>query len=247
MSAPGTGPELGAWCQLGSPIAVEAVSSTGFDWIGIDRQHGLIGLETMVGMLQAAAISGTPCLVRTETAATAEIMKVLDAGAAGVIVPDVGDGAAAASVARACRYPPEGDRSWGPSRPALSSTPHTVAGANAAVRCFVMVESAAALARVDEIAAASGITGIFVGPVDLGLSCTGRVDGGFSGDEARERLATVARSCRQANVVAGIYAGSQPNSQVALELGYSLVAVQSDVGALMSGCRRTLKALRGSQ
>ena len=99
------GPALGAWLQMPNPIAAEAVGRLGFDWIGIDTQHGMIGYESMLAMLQAIAVSGTPAIVRVSTNDLAEIGRALDSGAQGVIVPLIETAEQAARVVDAMRYP----------------------------------------------------------------------------------------------------------------------------------------------
>jgi 4-hydroxy-2-oxoheptanedioate aldolase len=96
-------PLFGAWLQMPNPIAAEAVGHLGFDWVGIDTQHGLIGYETMLSMLQAIAVSGTPAVVRVSGNIPGEIGRALDSGAQGIIVPLIETPEAAAQAADACR------------------------------------------------------------------------------------------------------------------------------------------------
>ena len=107
---------LGAWCSIGSSYVVEVLGSCGFDWICIDLQHGFAGVESLLPMVQAAAITQTPALVRVPRLDAGMIGRALDAGAAGVIVPMVNSAAEARAAVAACRYPPDGIRSWGPAR-----------------------------------------------------------------------------------------------------------------------------------
>ncbi len=98
------------------------------------------------------------------------IGRALDAGAAGVIVPMVNSAAEARAAVAACRYPPDGIRSWGPARLHARRIPSTAPErANARVHCLVMVETLDAVRNLDEIAAVAGVTAVFVGPSDLAV------------------------------------------------------------------------------
>src|ERR1700694_4032782 len=104
-------PTLGAWCTIPSPWTAEVAARSGHDWVCVDTQHGLIGYDTMLPMLQAIAAGGVPAFVRVPWNEPGTIMKALDAGAAGVIVPMVNSPEEARAVVGACRYPPGGFRS----------------------------------------------------------------------------------------------------------------------------------------
>src|ERR1700730_1136475 len=145
-------------------FTAEVMAHAGFDWMCIDLQHGLIGYQEMLAMLQAVAVANVPALVRVPWNDPAWIMKALDAGAAGVIVPLVNSADEAAAAGGACRYPPDGYRSWGPTRAALGSPNFSPELANSSVVCAVMVESVPALERLDEIVSVPGVDAVFIGP-----------------------------------------------------------------------------------
>ena len=179
-------PRIGTWVSIPAPYLLEILGSVGFDWLCIDMQHGLIGDDLLPSMLMAAAVSGTPALVRTRWNEPAAIMRSLDAGAAGVIVPLVNDRDEALSAARACRYPPNGFRSWGPMRPLEDGAPG--ASSDDGALCIVMVETQQAAAGAAAIVSAPGVDGVFVGPSDLSLSVAGRLGADISAaDDSRRR------------------------------------------------------------
>src|SRR5579871_1937588 len=159
-------PSFGAWCCLEGSLAAEFMGGAGFDWVIVDAQHGAPAVAGLVPVLQALQIGGTPAVVRVPWTDPPTIMRVLDLGAAGVLVPMVNNPADAAAAAAAMRYPPDGIRSYGQTRPRYAST----ADANADVVLLVMIETVEALANVAAIAETPGVDGLFVGPVDLGLS-----------------------------------------------------------------------------
>jgi len=160
----------GTWLTLASPIAAELLAHAGFDFIVVDTEHSPTDTETVVHMLQA--MNGCPVspIVRVVTNDVGLIKRALDGGAHGVIVPMVNSTEEARSVVSACRYPPQGVRSVGGTRPPLSfgvSRNEYIEQANNEILVAVQIEHVDALAYVEEIAAVDGIHVIFVGPNDL--------------------------------------------------------------------------------
>lgn len=231
------GPSLGGWCHIPGGYAAEVMAAAGFDWILIDRQHGLIGEAEMFDMLRALSISGATSFVRVSRADHGEIGRALDAGAHGVIVPQIDSVEEARLVARACRYAPAGARSIGPTRAKLYGRGDPRA-ADASVICLPMIESRAGLAAAEAIAAVEGVDGLFVGPADLAL------DTGLEGaalDDALRRVATV---CRDAGKLAGAFGMGAARIEGWIELGYRFLAVDSDATFLLGAAKAALSEAR---
>ncbi len=235
---------LGGWCAIGNPFSAELMARSGYDWICIDLQHGLVSHEQMVGMLQAASGSGTPVLVRVEDNNAPAIMHALDAGASGVIVPLVNSAEDAARAVSACRYPPEGTRSWGPVRAALGVSGYSPASANRHVICVVMVESAEGVAALDQILDVVGIDAVFIGPNDLALS-TG-VTPSFNSDDQRhaELVESIRRTCAARATVSGIAVGDVESAKLRHEQGFDMIALPSDMAMIMRTAKVSLEAMR---
>lgn len=158
------GTAFGLWSVVPGSFGAEILSGTGVDYVCVDQQHGVIGYDAMVPMLQAIDAGGATPITRVLSGDPYGIMKSLDAGPWGVIVPLVNSADDAQSAVAACRYPPRGVRSYGPSRASgvIGSGDPEVLEREAL--CLVMVETREALERVDEIAATPGLDGIYVGP-----------------------------------------------------------------------------------
>src|SRR5579871_43877 len=146
-------PSFGAWAVLPSSLTAEFMGGAGFDWVIVDAQHGAVVPGDLVPVIQALQLGGTPAVVRVPWTDAAMIMRVLDFGAAGVLVPMVNSPDDAAACAAALRYPPDGIRSYGQTRPRYAST----AEANADVVLLVMIETVEALANVAAIAETPGV------------------------------------------------------------------------------------------
>ncbi len=132
-------PTVGGWCCMPSAFSAEVLACAGCDWICIDSQHGLIGYETMTAMLQGLDARGVPTIVRVAWNEPSAIMKALDAGAHGVIVPMVNSTAEAPAATRPSRYPPLGFRSWGPVRAAPGDPRFEPGTPNRLTRCTIEV------------------------------------------------------------------------------------------------------------
>jgi 4-hydroxy-2-oxoheptanedioate aldolase len=228
-------PLIGTWLSIPSAYVVELIASAGFDWLCVDMQHGLIGDEVLASMLMAADITGTPTLVRPRWNEPAAIMRALDAGAAGVLVPLVNDASQAEAASRASRYPPDGIRSWGPMRPVVSGRTEP----RDDVVCIVMAETPEAVRQVTEIAGVPGVDGIFVGPSDLSLAIAGRLGGAIS-----EQTAAVSQACARRGLLAGIACGGPADAPAAAARGFRLLTVSWDVDLLGSGARHLRQSVR---
>jgi 4-hydroxy-2-oxoheptanedioate aldolase len=235
-------PAIGAWCVMPGSFSAEVMARAGFDWICIDLQHGLIGYQEMVAMLQGVGVTGVPALVRVPWNDPSWIMKALDAGAAGVIVPLVNSPTDAGAAAGACRYPPDGYRSWGPVRASLGIKDFTPELANGSVVCAVMVETVPALDQLEAIVSVPGVDAVFIGPSDFALSM------GFAPrsdeHEHRRRLETVPAVCQAHGVVAGIACGSIDLMARWRKAGYTMLAAPSDMVMLRRGADEFLKEAR---
>ncbi|GAA1549126.1 HpcH/HpaI aldolase family protein [Nocardioides humi] len=226
---------LGGWCHVDSPYVAEVMGSAGFDWCCIDMQHGLPDRTALLPMVQALDLRGCPTVVRVPEPSDAAICHALDAGACGVIVPMVGTASRAHEAVSRCHYPPDGVRSFGPLRAKLGAP--TAAGEDEPLpRCYVMIEDRSGLENLHPIAATPGVSGIFLGPADLGLSLWG--DPARTSDDAMLRIgAEVARACDDAGIVAGVFAGGPSAAATWRRLGFTMIALDSDSSLLMRASR----------
>ncbi len=160
----GTRPTFGPWLTVGNTFIAEALARQGFDYVAIDLQHGSIGWDALGPAIQAIELGGSCAVVRVPWNAPDYIMRALDLGAVGVIVPMVSSAAEARAASEAVRYPPRGNRSYGPTR-----SYHSLAGSPVEPACLVMIETRGGLENIRDIAATPGVDGLFLGPADLSL------------------------------------------------------------------------------
>ncbi len=235
-------PTFGAWLSIPSSFSAEAIGQQEFDYVCIDMQHGLIDYAAAVEMLLAIHQGRAVPFVRVPQNDFGTINKLLDAGALGIVVPLVNSADEAKAVVRACRYPPEGARSFGPTRAAFVAGPDYFNTANAAVACIPMIETRQAVDAIDEILAVPGIDAIYVGPNDLSLAL-GQRPGLDNDGPYQEAYRRIAKACAAHGVTAGIHANP---GLVAKHVGtgYRMITVSSDLGALVSGAARDLRRAR---
>jgi len=234
----------GGWCTISSPWAAEIMGRAGFDYVTVDMQHGLIGYEGMVNMVQAIQGTATPAIVRVPWNSPDDIMRALDAGADGVIIPMVNSPEEALRASAACHYAPAGNRSWGPTRSRFLREPYTTEAANAHVLCCVMVETATGVSRVDEILSVPGIDVIYIGPNDLAVSI-GAVPSYVPEPGPHRRLIeTLAAACVRSGKIAGIQCVGVEQGRMWAELGIRMLSVVTDSRLLLDTSIEVLRALR---
>jgi 4-hydroxy-2-oxoheptanedioate aldolase len=238
-------PSVGAWLSVGNVHVAETIANAGFDWVCLDMQHGLIAYSDLLRMLPAISTTETTPLVRVSSNSLPEINKALDAGAMGVIVPLVNTAEEAAAAASACRYPPDGTRSFGPTRAALYGGRGYAAEANSQIACIVMIETRAGLDNLEAIVSTPGVSGVYVGPADLALSL-GLPPRGDT-DEPRHLAAVeqILATCKRLGVPAGIHTGGLEWSKRRLAMGFDFVTLGTDTGFMMQAVTADLAAVRG--
>lgn len=234
----------GGWLSIGNALSAEVMGSVGFDYLCVDMQHGAADYTQAVAMFQALQGSSSVPIARVPWNEPGIIGRVLDAGAYAVIVPMVNSVAEAAAAVASCRYPPDGARSWGPMRPARLHADYSPATANAGVACIPMIETAQAVAALDEILEVPGIDAVYVGPADLsisyGLPPASDNDGPFA-----TAIEKIVASCAMHGVVPGIHTTPQL-AQKRRDQGFRMITVASDAIALASGAGSMLEGGAGS-
>lgn len=236
---------LGGWCSLPSPLSAEALGRAGFDWVCIDMQHGQADYAAACDMIRAVDVGGAAPIVRVPWNEPGIIGRALDAGALGIIVPMIETVDDARRAVEACLYPPLGRRSFGPLRAALRDGAGYFLQANARIAVLPMIETRRALGQVAEILAVPGVTGVFIGPMDLSVAlglAPADNDGAAAFDEA---LARVVATARAAGKVAAIYSNARV-APLRIRQGFTMIAVASDFGALASGVRADLAAVKAT-
>jgi 4-hydroxy-2-oxoheptanedioate aldolase len=231
-------PAFAAWMSLADPLAADALARAGYDCVIPDAQHGGITWENLLPALTALDLHQTRAVVRTPWADPAQIMRALDLGALGVMVPMVSTAEQARAAAQACRYPPHGIRSFGPVRNYYATSPATFEPL-----CLVMIETAEAMQNLDAIAATPGVDGLFIGPVDLALSLGLGVQLQM-GPQVLAAVDEVVAACRRHGKISGSACLGLANAAELAGRGVQFIAQGSDAAFLRTGAARELEQLR---
>jgi 4-hydroxy-2-oxoheptanedioate aldolase len=227
--------QVGLWSGLASPIAAEIVAGAGFDWIVIDGEHGPNDIDSLLAQLQAMRGGTAEPVFRVPWNDAVIVKRALDVGARSLLVPFIQNAAEARRAVEATRYPPLGIR--GVSVVPRANDYGRIKGyhrnAHLDICILVQLESKAALAEIEAVAAVDGVDGLFIGPSDLAA------DFGHLGDpkhpEVQAAIKDAAQRIRATGKSAGIFAGNVDEVESLFEMGFNFTSTGSDVGLLARG------------
>ena len=233
---------LGVWLSVPSTVSAEIVARQPVSYVCIDTQHGICDFQSAVPMIQAIELAGNVPIARAPWNEPGSIGKLLDAGSHAIIVPMVNSRAEAEAAVRAIRYPPDGARSWGPLLTGVRHGDYRE-WAETNVAAIPMIETAEALASVDDIVSVPGVDAVYVGPADLAISLGLGPSGNDGADVFDDALARIVDACRRHDVVPGIHATGAlaPRRR---EQGFRMITIASDHLAMASGIAAQLDAAR---
>ena len=236
---------IGTLVSVPSPEIVELLSLVGFDWLFLDAEHGAFGPNEVAGLVQAAG--ETPCLIRIPGPDAGWIKKVLDAGATGIIVPQIETVEQATTVINAAKYPPQGQRGVGLGRAHKYGIEfgEYLATANDNTVVVLQAESQRAVNDIDQIATVEGLDAILIGPYDLSASL------GHTGEVQHEvvqaAINKVSTSCLALNTRLGIFGVCAEHVAPYKQLGFTLLTVGVDTLFIEKEARLALEALRANE
>ncbi len=235
---------VNGWLAIPSILSAETMAHQGWDSLCVDTQHGIVDYQAAVGMFAAVSTTEVVPLTRVNWNEPGIIMKMLDAGAYGIICPMISTAEDAEKLVGACRYPPRGYRSFGPIRALLYAGADYPVHANDTVIVFAMIETAEALDNLDEILSVDGLDAVYVGPADLslGLGCTPKLD--QTEKPVVEAIDLIVRKCREHGVVAGLHNSTPEYALKMIEIGYQFVTIQSDSRFMAAGAKDAVTAMR---
>jgi 4-hydroxy-2-oxoheptanedioate aldolase len=241
----GGSPALAAWCGLSEPAVPALLAREAFDVVVLDLQHGAIDFAAALRAVPLVAAAGKPAVVRVPVGEFATASRFLDAGASGVIAPMINTIEEARRFASFMKFPPNGERSWGPhgalALSGLAPSDYFQIADGLSVS-FAMVETREALAIIDDILAVPGIDGIFIGPSDLSIALSHGRDMNPASAEVEKALDFALSRVRAANKVAGVYAASGARAAELSRKGFHLISIASDAALLRAGAQMALKA-----
>lgn len=237
---------IGSWLTIGSPIVAEIAASSGFDWLTIDMEHSVITLDVAQELIRVISLMDIVPLVRVGENDPTLIKRVMDAGAAGVIVPMVNNRDDAVKAVKSVKYPPTGTRGVGLAR--AQKYGFDFNGYKTWVEqesiVIAQIEHIQAIENLHDILSTPGIDGTIIGPYDLSGSI------GLPGDFERAEVQTLLKqyedTCRRLGKPMGVHV-VEPDSILTgeyLQRGYSFIAVGLDTLYFGHSCKTVTKLIR---
>lgn len=237
------------WCGLPYPIVTELIAREGFVAVTLDGQHGMWDVASSVTAIAAIRQAGAAPIVRVPVGDFGYVSRALDFGAEGIVAPMINTAADARAFAAAAKFPPIGERSWGPHRATtlggVADQMDYLTGANDAIVTLAMIETRTALDNLDAIVNTPGIDGLFLGPSDLSITLSnGKTLDPLSAEVERELDRTIA-AAQKAGKVPGAFCHSAERAVALAKRGVKFMAVGSDMMFLRAGTLAALKVLKG--
>ncbi len=237
------------WCGLPSPLVAELVGREGFPAVTLDAQHGLWDLATILHGVAAIRQGGSAPIVRVPVGDFAMVSRALDFGAEGIIAPMINTVEDARAFVSFAKFPPQGERSWGPHRATtlagIADQKDYLRDANDAIVTFAMIETRTALDNLDAIAGTPGIDALFLGPSDLSIALSnGATLDPFSKD-VEQGLDAIVAACKKHGKIPGAYCHSAERAVAVAKRGMRFMSVGSDMVFLRAGASAALKGVKG--
>jgi 4-hydroxy-2-oxoheptanedioate aldolase len=195
------------------------------------------------------ALSGKPAIVRIPVGDYAMASRALDMGAEAIIAPMINSVRDAKAFVASVKYPPVGERSWGPNRALMvlgyGEMQSYLEIANRSMLAIAMIETSTALESLDDILAVEGLDGVFVGPSDLSVTLSAGKSIAPFADFLEEPVKCIAAAAKKANKIAGVFAANAARSRYFRDLGYKLIAIGTDQIYYLNGARALLAESKG--
>jgi 4-hydroxy-2-oxoheptanedioate aldolase len=237
------------WCGLPYPLVAETLARDGFSAVTIESQHGLWDVSGILAGVAAIRQGGAAPIVRVPLGDFALVSRALDFGAEGIIAPMINTSADAMAFAAASKFPPVGERSWGPHRATtlagLSDQSVYLREANDHIITLAMIETRTALQNFDAIIGTPGIDGFFLGPSDLSIALSGGKTVDPLSKEVDAELDRMIAGAQKAKKIPGAYCHSAERAAALARRGVKFLAVSSDLSMLRAGAAAALKILKG--
>jgi len=239
---------VNGWLQIPNSFTAELMANQNWDSLTLDMQHGIIDYTNAIGMLQAISTTNVVPLARVNWNEPGQIMKILDAGAYGIICPMVSNRKEAESFVKACMYPPNGYRSYGPIRGLVYGGVDYADNANDEILKFAMIETKESLDNLDEIMQTPGLDGIYIGPADLSLAIKEKPSFDKAEDDPVYKvIMKILDHAKKNKIIAGIQNGEPEYAEKMIKKGFQLVTIGSDQRYMTSASKAAVGKLKKDQ
>src|SRR5271165_5738158 len=238
-----------AWVGMNEPAVAEALAREAFDAVVLDMQHGALDFVGASRAILSVALAGKPTIIRSPVGEFSLASRLLDAGAAGLIAPMVNSRDDARRLVDFTKFPPLGQRSWGP-RAVLPLSgldgPAYLSAANAMTQTIAMIETRAALDALDDILEVEGVDGVFIGPSDLSIALNDGRNAEPRGEALMKAAAWVVERAKSHGKYASMFCFDGADARAMAAKGFRLCTISSDQILLREAARAELAAARAS-
>ncbi|MEJ7740239.1 MAG: aldolase/citrate lyase family protein [Chitinophagaceae bacterium] len=232
------------WLHIPNSWTAEVMAHAGWNSITVDMQHGLMGIETAIQMMQAISTSDAVPMARVPWNDPGQIMRLLDGGAYAIICPMINSAADCENFVRACKYPPEGIRSFGPTRARVYAGMDYADYANEEIMTFAMIETKESMDNIGEILSVKGLDAVFVGSGDLKLSLTGKAGHSTNSPLFDDAIDKILSFCAKHQVIPGIWCANIEDAKKMRDMGFRFIAVKSDSMMLTESAKQIVNTLK---
>ena len=242
------GSAINGWLQIPNSFTAELMANQNWDSLTLDMQHGIIDYSNAISMLQAISTTNVVPLARVNWNEPGQIMKILDAGAYGIICPIVSNRKEAENFVQACMYPPHGYRSYGPIRGLVYGGPDYADEANNEILKFAMIETKESLDNLDKIMQTPGLDGIYIGPADLSLAIGEKPS--FDkpeSDPVYKVIMKILEHAKKNKIIAGIQNAQPEYADKMIKKGFQLVTIGTDQRLMTAAAKNALSIIRNDQ
>ncbi len=238
------GAAVNGWLAIPSTFSAETMAHQGWDSLTVDLQHGVVDYQAAVAMLTAISTTPTVPVVRVPWLEPGILMKMLDAGAYGVICPMINTREDAQKLVAYTHYAPRGTRSFGPIRALLYGGADYPQHANDTIVTFAMLETRQALDNLDAILSVEGLDAIYIGPSDLSLALGCKPAFDDIDPPVAQAIDHILARAKAHGVRAAIHNGTPEAALKRIEKGFQFVTVSSDARLLAAGAQQVVAKMR---
>lgn len=243
---------IGTFLELGSESVVEALGKTGLDFLIFDNEHGPFEAERTADFVRAAELAGIAPLARVREISRPAVLKLLDVGAQGIIVPDVHTPDQVKALVDYAKFPPVGRRGfcptrkdgWGFAYPATEDIGANMEYCNAETLLIPQCETLDCLESIETIAAMEGVDGIFIGPFDLSISMG--IPGQFEHPDFLRALGRIRDACGKAGKFTIYFTVREDKVADGFRSGFDVMTYSLDARVLIQAYRDALERIRTS-
>ena len=241
---------IGTFFELGSPSVAEALGYAGLDFIVLDNEHGPFEAESSREFARAAETAGLTAIARIREVSRSAVLKLLDVGVQGLIIPDIHTTEQVQNIVEYAKYSPIGKRGFCPSRKdgwgfgavGQMSVPDQMTYWNEEILVIPQCETVDALECIEEIVTLEGVDGIFIGPFDLSISMG--IPGQFDHPDFIAALERIQTACKNTKKFCMIFAGTPAAVAARFRQGYDAVAYGMDASVLIAAFKHDIAVIK---